>query len=334
MKANTIEELFGTLQQSIVAEWRKHLKTSKYSKHMALDEFYKEMPELVDALIEEYNGHNKVKVEEFTNILKAEDYDALQYLEELHEICQSGYDLLGDVPELKSDLDAIKSKIDSVMYKLRELKESRQSLRDFITESIVESRGAAIKDRTYRRFNADHLANKGEKSVLDTAIEKAIDTLSGEIDSASPVEEICLDNEIDICINTHSVEEFILNEVTNRFDIRNNHLNTAQLNALNRMGLKIDGGLMTATMTDQKAFVTHISNILLKESKKKLKYEIELFNNFTKSWEDIVIVPDEALKEMIYTKPNQETIKTVTDIYKKSIELFFNILRSEIARIF
>ena len=138
MKANTIEELFGTLQQSIVAEWRKHLQTSKYSKHMALDEFYKEMPELVDALIEDYDGHNKVKVEDFKNVLDAESMDALQYLEELHELCQSGYDLIGDVPELKSDLDAIKSMIDSVMYKVRELTESHRliSLADYVIESI------------------------------------------------------------------------------------------------------------------------------------------------------------------------------------------------------
>ena len=63
MKANTIEEFFGTLQQSVVEEWRKHLKTSKYSKHMALDEFYTEMPEKVDKLIEDYQGING-KVEE------------------------------------------------------------------------------------------------------------------------------------------------------------------------------------------------------------------------------------------------------------------------------
>ena len=46
----TIEELFGTLQMSVVATWRKHLRSAKYSKHMALDEFYKEMPEKVDDL--------------------------------------------------------------------------------------------------------------------------------------------------------------------------------------------------------------------------------------------------------------------------------------------
>ena len=52
----TIEELFGTLQQSTVATWRKHLRTAKYGKHEALDEFYKEMPEKVDALIEAWMG--------------------------------------------------------------------------------------------------------------------------------------------------------------------------------------------------------------------------------------------------------------------------------------
>ena len=37
----TIEELFGTLQMSVVATWRKHLRSAKYGKHMDLDEFYK-----------------------------------------------------------------------------------------------------------------------------------------------------------------------------------------------------------------------------------------------------------------------------------------------------
>lgn len=134
----TIEELFGTLQQSIVAEWRKHLQTSKYSKHIALDEFYKEMPELVDTLIEDYNGHVGHKVEDFVNILKAEDYDALGYLQALHELAQAGYDLLpDDAPELKSDLDAIKSLIDKTMYKVKELKEGMKSIVDFLKESLV-----------------------------------------------------------------------------------------------------------------------------------------------------------------------------------------------------
>ena len=139
MKVTSIEELFGTLQQSIVAEWRKHLKTSKYSKHMALDEFYKDMPDKVDTLIEDYMGHTGEKVEDYVNVLKAEDFDALQYLKELHEVCTSGREFLDGVPELESDLDDILSLIDSTMYKVKELKESKlKDLKEFLNESLIK----------------------------------------------------------------------------------------------------------------------------------------------------------------------------------------------------
>lgn len=140
MKANNIGELFGTLQQSVVAEWRKHLQTGKYSKHMALDEFYKDMPEAVDDLIEAYQGHNSVKVEDYKNIIDAREYDALGYLEALHDmIHESKYLLEGS--ELLSLLDECLSIIDSAMYKLRELKEditSLTSLKSYIEEQLVE----------------------------------------------------------------------------------------------------------------------------------------------------------------------------------------------------
>ena len=139
MKANNIGELFGTLQQSVVAEWRKHLQTGKYSKHMALDEFYKDMPEAVDDLIEAYQGHNSVKVEDYKNIIDATEYDALGYLEALHDmIHESKYLLEGS--ELLSLLDECLSIIDSTMYKLRELKEDMTaltSLKSYIKEQLV-----------------------------------------------------------------------------------------------------------------------------------------------------------------------------------------------------
>ena len=148
MKANNIGELFGTLQQSVVAEWRKHLQTGKYSKHMALDEFYKDMPEAVDDLIEAYQGHNSVKVEDYKNIIDATEYDALGYLEALHDmIHESKYLLEGS--ELLSLLDECLSIIDSTMYKLRELKEDMTaltSLKSYIKEQlVVESESDDLK---------------------------------------------------------------------------------------------------------------------------------------------------------------------------------------------
>lgn len=133
----TIEELFGTLQQSVVAGWRKHLKTHKYSKHMALDEFYSEMPDKVDALIEAWMGVNGKKIKSFDNILQSKNMGTLVYLKELRKVVKQGYELMGGEKELEACLDDIVELIDSTLYKVKELSENRMmDLRDFINESL------------------------------------------------------------------------------------------------------------------------------------------------------------------------------------------------------
>lgn len=129
----TIEEFFGTLQQSITKEWRDHLQASKYSSHEILDLFYKEMPEKVDALIEAYQADNEV-VKGYKNILD-EGMDALEYLEALKKLTKEGRELLGS-SELESLTDDIIGLIDSTIYKLKHLKESMTSLTDYLKESL------------------------------------------------------------------------------------------------------------------------------------------------------------------------------------------------------
>ena len=129
----TIGEFFGTLQESVTAAWRKHLQTNKYSTHMALDEYYDEMPEKVDALIEAWQSENDV-VENYTNLLKAEDLDAVAYLEEMKRITKEGRELL-DSSELESLCDDCLSLISSTLYKLKHLKESLD-LVSFLKESV------------------------------------------------------------------------------------------------------------------------------------------------------------------------------------------------------
>lgn len=135
----TIEELFGTLQMSVVSGWRKHLRTAKYAKHEALDEFYKEMPEKVDALIEAWMGAHGKKVGSFQNTLSASNMNTLKYLGELKRVCKEGYALMGDNDELKSLLDDIVNLINSTLYKVKELAESKsfKSLAEFINESLT-----------------------------------------------------------------------------------------------------------------------------------------------------------------------------------------------------
>ena len=138
----TIEELFGTLQQSIIGAWRKHLRTSKYSKHMALDEFYTEMPEKVDALIEAWMGVNGRKPKSFDNLLSSKNLGTLDYLKSLRKVVKDGYALMEGEPELEACLDDIAELIDSTLYKVKELKENKnmKELKDYIIESLNEAK--------------------------------------------------------------------------------------------------------------------------------------------------------------------------------------------------
>lgn len=148
----TVEELFGTLQQAVVGSWRKHLRTAKYGKHEALDEFYKEMPEKVDALIEAWMGANGKKIGNFENLLKSANYNTLSYLKELKKICKQGYSILGDNDELKSLLDDVVNLINSTLYKVKELSESSViDLKDYLIESLVEE--SCEYDYDAKRFN-------------------------------------------------------------------------------------------------------------------------------------------------------------------------------------
>lgn len=140
-----IEEFFGTLQESVVTTWRKHLKTKKYSNHMALDEYYKEAPELIDGLIEAWQGTHD-KVENYEDLLKDKEFDtAVDYLKELRKITKEGRELM-DSSELESDVDSILSLIDSVIYKLKELQENGTNLVDYL--KIVNESSTRLTDMT------------------------------------------------------------------------------------------------------------------------------------------------------------------------------------------
>ena len=134
----TIEDLFGTLQQSVVAAWRKHLRGAKYSKHMALDEFYKKMPELVDNLIEVWMGAKGHKIDGFNNVIQSSNLNTIKYLQELRGVVKKGYELMEGEPELEACLDDILTLIDSTLYKVKELSENKLiDLKDFINESLL-----------------------------------------------------------------------------------------------------------------------------------------------------------------------------------------------------
>lgn len=116
----SVGEFCGTLMQSVVEMWKAHLMTDRYSEHMALDEYYKEMPEKVDSFIESFLSIDG-KIDNYKNTLIFND-DAIEYLTELKSLVVDGRDKYASTTELESAIDDVLSLIDSTLYKLKELK--------------------------------------------------------------------------------------------------------------------------------------------------------------------------------------------------------------------
>lgn len=167
--AGNIGDYFGTIQQSVVEAWRFHLKTSKYSEHMALDEFYKDMPELVDSLIESYMGKYGKVEDEYRNVMW-ENMEISVYLEMLRNFVKEGSSKFfkAEDTELLSAVDEILGKIDSTVYKLRSLNEmfnARWAMADEI--------GYKPKTTFWQDFSiADRFGVKAVKDTFKRAFEE------------------------------------------------------------------------------------------------------------------------------------------------------------------
>ena len=118
---------------------------------MALDEFYTEMPEKVDDLIEAWMGVNGRKPKQFDNLLKSKNMNTLDYLKSLKKIVKDGYELMNGEKELEALLDDIAELIDSTLYKVKELSERKmKSLAQFV---ISTGDASKIIKNTYNDSN-------------------------------------------------------------------------------------------------------------------------------------------------------------------------------------
>lgn len=133
----TPEEYFGTLQASFTEVWKSHLLTDKYDDHKALEDYYEDILDAVDDLIEHWIGSNG-KLDDLKNTMSVDIDDPEDYLEDLKEFVKRGREELFDKDdtELWSDTDDILGIIDSTLYKIDHLDESCKSLSDYIRESL------------------------------------------------------------------------------------------------------------------------------------------------------------------------------------------------------
>jgi len=100
-----------------------HLRSLSYSEHKALQKFYSELPDLVDAVIEAWQGRHGELVDYPDQMVEISEHrDALEFVMYLKMVVEEERYVLGEESEIQNLVDGIAELIDSTLYKLTFLK--------------------------------------------------------------------------------------------------------------------------------------------------------------------------------------------------------------------
>jgi ribosomal protein L6P/L9E len=119
----TLAELVIDLLHSATVTHIMHWQTTSYAAHIALGEYYDQIVDVVDAVVEAYQGKTKIILANYPiEMDKSEGMEPLAYLEYLSAELTEGRALFGTDSEIQNLVDGIADLIDSTMYKLRRFK--------------------------------------------------------------------------------------------------------------------------------------------------------------------------------------------------------------------
>lgn len=144
----TVANIFGTLQECVTITWRLHLKTRKHHIHVTLNEFYDKALDIVDDIIEQYQGIYGVVEDTFTNCVVCDGKSESEYLTELKTFIENNRCVLGDHSEINSTIDEFLALIDSTIYKITSFCENEiKSFDEFVYEDYTAIKEACKYDR-------------------------------------------------------------------------------------------------------------------------------------------------------------------------------------------
>lgn len=117
---STVDTLVSVSLQAVAYIHHKHLTTTSYETHKALNEFYNNAPEFIDAIAESYIGSGYLLSDDisFKVFSKA---DVSTHLKELKQIASNAHKSMTKYNELgvTTNIENYIAFIDSILYKLR-----------------------------------------------------------------------------------------------------------------------------------------------------------------------------------------------------------------------
>ena len=152
----TVANIFGTLQECVTITWRLHLKTRKHHIHVTLNEFYEKALDIVDDIIEQYQGIYGVVEDTFTNCVVSDGKSESEYLTELKTFVENNRCVLGDHSEINSTIDEFIALIDSTIYKITSFCENEiKSFDEFVYEDYTAIKEACCHNKFGERYSDD-----------------------------------------------------------------------------------------------------------------------------------------------------------------------------------
>ena len=116
-KIPTLPNIVGELFQSRDIAHIVHLSTGSYEKHVALNTYYEEIVDMIDRLVESYQGlYGKISIK----IPQSDNTDIIKYLTNIHTKTSAikTDDIDGEIATI---IDEILELISKTLYKLKEL---------------------------------------------------------------------------------------------------------------------------------------------------------------------------------------------------------------------
>lgn len=120
-EAGSQPEFFGRIFQSRDIAHLNHLGTKSFAAHKALNEYYDGIVDILDTLIEAYQGKYGIITIEIPGS-KTNQIDSIEFFNELGSYVKTQKDVNFKDSELLNIVDEITSLIDTTLYKLKELK--------------------------------------------------------------------------------------------------------------------------------------------------------------------------------------------------------------------
>jgi hypothetical protein len=113
----TIGEFFLKLLHAATNGHILHLQTKSYSEHKAMQKYYEELPDLVDSIIEEWQGAYQIIVE-YPSTYQAPNPDALTEVTIIRDFVVANRAIVGPYTSLQNSVDNLMSLFDSTIYRL------------------------------------------------------------------------------------------------------------------------------------------------------------------------------------------------------------------------